>query len=721
MRMPAPVADPALSAVPPQVSRKCAACEEEEKLQKEAGPHAATDEAPAGVHEVLCSPGQPLDKATLDYFEPRFGHDFSHVRVHTGAAAEQSARAVNANAYTVGHDIAFAAGLFTPGTTEGRRLLAHELAHVVQRAGESGTTIQRAPLNPTPQVDPRATPGHRDPLIRNPASGEPLIEVTSEGTRSVSWSWEVERPGTPASGGYPIREQAYWANFEVDAQGVMRVSARMVSSSGQFRAPEWTLRSKFKEALDLFDRRGVKVTAFEAEWGYMGPGEMSANLQSFFATIKRQKGVRPMDAARATPSGKVALESGFTEVSTPSIGMEHNKALEGPSRTVTPTVRVRFSRPASATAGGTLAPVTPRAQGAHGEVVPGAPGGRTVSGGGGGTLAPASPPAGQTHGEIDAGTNKPTVIEGRGPSVSEIVAAPHAQSTNDTRGAMEGAWSLILAGQLSYVRGAELKKAFDALAALEPAIEQQRRKGIDVTVTVIAEIPDRPDVAALVTGVGDPSQVVRFRDMFISHLSLPPFAAASTVSTMYDAGGHSRDYVGLGDMTLDQQIRSQFGDKYPVPGTEPHTGFHFAEGKQVLPGYAQPKAAEPAKGLTGTWTPEFRQVFDGNIYQVMQVTPLAARALKVDVDASGAATPRMTLGSRAYAFENGGPNTARWPGHPMVMTGRFKMGEGYPPQAQWYWSSFEYLPKVDALLEWAHGQDMTHDRLWDALFLWRRL
>jgi len=336
-------------------------------------------------------------------------------------------------------------------------------------------------------------------------------------------------------------------------------------------------------------------------------------------------------------------------------------------------------------------------------------------------LAPASPPAGQTHGEIDAGTNKPTVIEGRGPSVSEIVAAPHAQSTNDTRGAMEGAWSLILAGQLSYVRGAELKKAFDALAALEPAIEQQRRKGIDVTVTVIAEIPDRPDVAALVTGVGDPSQVVRFRDMFISHLSLPPFAAASTVSTMYDAGGHSRDYVGLGDMTLDQQIRSQFGDKYPVPGTEPHTGFHFAEGKQVLPGYAQPKAAEPAKGLTGTWTPEFRQVFDGNIYQVMQVTPLAARALKVDVDASGAATPRMTLGSRAYAFENGGPNTARWPGHPMVMTGRFKMGEGYPPQAQWYWSSFEYLPKVDALLEWAHGQDMTHDRLWDALFLWRRL
>jgi hypothetical protein len=269
------------------------------------------------------------------------------------------------------------------------------------------------------------------------------------------------------------------------------------------------------------------------------------------------------------------------------------------------------------------------------------------------------------------------------------------------------------------VRGAELKKAIDALAALEPTIEQHRQKGIDVTVTVTAEIPDRPDVAALETGVGDPSQVVRFRDMFISHLSLPPSAATSTVSTMYDAGGHSRDYVGLGDMTLDQQIRSQFGDKYPVPGTGPHTGFHFAEGKQVLPGYAQPKAAEPAspmatrtKGLTGTWTPEFRKVFVGDISQVM---PLVARALKVDVDASGAATPRMTLGSRAYAFENGGPNAT------MVMTGRFKMGEGYPPQAQWYWSSFEYHPEEGLILEWAHGQDMTHDKLWGALFRWRRL
>ncbi|MCE8425223.1 MAG: DUF4157 domain-containing protein [Candidatus Methanoperedens sp.] len=76
--------------------------------------------------------GQPLSESTCAFFEPRFGHDFSQVRVHSGGAAEQSARDVNANAYTVGHNIVFGAGQFAPGTHGGRRLIAHELMHVVQ-------------------------------------------------------------------------------------------------------------------------------------------------------------------------------------------------------------------------------------------------------------------------------------------------------------------------------------------------------------------------------------------------------------------------------------------------------------------------------------------------------------------------------------------------------------------------------------------------------------
>ena len=149
MRMPAP--EVSVVAAPAQVSRKCAECEEEEKLQrKSAGPQAASSEAPASVHEVLRSPGQPLDAATRGFFEPRFEQDFSAVRVHTGTSAERSARDVNANAYTVGHNMVFGAGRFAPGMHEGRRLLAHELAHVVQQSLPKGQTndasVQRACL-----------------------------------------------------------------------------------------------------------------------------------------------------------------------------------------------------------------------------------------------------------------------------------------------------------------------------------------------------------------------------------------------------------------------------------------------------------------------------------------------------------------------------------------------------------------------------------------------
>ncbi len=88
---------------------------------------------PPIVHEVLRSPGEPLDPATRAFFEPIFGHDFSKVRVHTDVKATESARAVNAKAYTVGRDVVFGARRYVPGTTGGKKLIAHELAHVVHQ------------------------------------------------------------------------------------------------------------------------------------------------------------------------------------------------------------------------------------------------------------------------------------------------------------------------------------------------------------------------------------------------------------------------------------------------------------------------------------------------------------------------------------------------------------------------------------------------------------
>ena len=118
-------------------------------LQPAAGGPAQTGDAlPPIVRSVLKSGrGQPLDPATRAFMESRFGYDFGHVRVHTGPQAAESARAVGAMAYTVGHHLVFAPGQHAPGILQGRLLLAHELAHVIQQSRGG----------PTPALDPTAS------------------------------------------------------------------------------------------------------------------------------------------------------------------------------------------------------------------------------------------------------------------------------------------------------------------------------------------------------------------------------------------------------------------------------------------------------------------------------------------------------------------------------------------------------------------------------------
>jgi hypothetical protein len=124
---------------------ECAACKARRLQRQAAGGGPAV--APPVVHEVLGSPGRPLEPGVRGEMEARFGHDFSRVRVHTDGRAAASARAVEAAAYTVGRDVVFGADRFRPGTAEGRSLLAHELAHVAQQAG-SGPPSRDLPVQP---------------------------------------------------------------------------------------------------------------------------------------------------------------------------------------------------------------------------------------------------------------------------------------------------------------------------------------------------------------------------------------------------------------------------------------------------------------------------------------------------------------------------------------------------------------------------------------------
>ena len=106
-------------------------------LQKTAGnatvSAALEEQEPSPVKDVVGSGGTPLDKDTRGFMESRLGADFSNVRVHTDATASESARAVQAHAYTVGSDVVFQSGKYQPESDSGKRMLAHELTHVVQQ------------------------------------------------------------------------------------------------------------------------------------------------------------------------------------------------------------------------------------------------------------------------------------------------------------------------------------------------------------------------------------------------------------------------------------------------------------------------------------------------------------------------------------------------------------------------------------------------------------
>jgi len=166
MRMPEPTLQRACSC-----GGSCPSCRSapDESLQRSPAPAAepAAAGVPPSVHDVLSSPGQPLDSSTRAFMEPRFGYDFSRVRVHTGGLAERSAHELNAHAYTVGRDIVFGAGRLSPGTDDGRRLLAHELTHVVQQ-GEASSVVQRQPADSDPE---------REAAV---AEAEAILSVTTE-------------------------------------------------------------------------------------------------------------------------------------------------------------------------------------------------------------------------------------------------------------------------------------------------------------------------------------------------------------------------------------------------------------------------------------------------------------------------------------------------------------------------------------------------------------
>lgn len=186
------------------LQRKCNACEQEEKekppklARAESHDASAFDgaKAPPIVQEVLRSPGRALESSTRAFFEPRFGHDFSAVRVHADARAASSALQIQARAYTVGSQIAFGPGQYSANREDGRLLIAHELAHVVQQGAASGpASAGQLPLRPNgaaysvqrAEADPSGSPGAETPVRQtaSPPASAQSAKPQSGGSNAV--------------------------------------------------------------------------------------------------------------------------------------------------------------------------------------------------------------------------------------------------------------------------------------------------------------------------------------------------------------------------------------------------------------------------------------------------------------------------------------------------------------------------------------------------------
>ncbi|MGB9176376.1 MAG: DUF4157 domain-containing protein, partial [Methanoregula sp.] len=153
--------------------RTCSCCRRKHRFLQRVAVRSAPETAPPIVHEVLRSPGAPLDQRTREFMEMRFGQDFSQVRVHTDAKAGEAARVLDARAFTAGTDLFFATGQYAPDITVGRRLLAHELAHVVQQQQK---IAGRRELIPYP-----VSGGNTDLLRTDPGSATTGLEVSRPG------------------------------------------------------------------------------------------------------------------------------------------------------------------------------------------------------------------------------------------------------------------------------------------------------------------------------------------------------------------------------------------------------------------------------------------------------------------------------------------------------------------------------------------------------------
>lgn len=263
----APAAGVSATNAIPQISRKAAAAQQSKNLDGLTG-------GGAGVHEVLRSPGAPLEGATRILMEQRFGRDFSGVRLHTSSTAEESASDLHANAYTVGSNVVFGAGQFAPGTPQGQRLLAHELAHVAQQTGQGGAghelLVQRSPKTGAGPA------GHG--VVKEPAN-KPAAQMVNGVTYIPVWDaqnkvWDfVNYAGHSLNGSHQYSCQPDTSDARLFWQAVSAVGVRAQAQELAKEAVDRMMKEKGEKLKEL--QQGIDAYRY----GFQGKPEWDDHLK----------------------------------------------------------------------------------------------------------------------------------------------------------------------------------------------------------------------------------------------------------------------------------------------------------------------------------------------------------------------------------------------------------------------------------------------------------
>jgi hypothetical protein len=516
-----------------QIQRVCNECEEDLHRDAESSSSAPSlDAATESAIGSLSSRGSPLPDSTRSFMESRFQTNFEAVRVHTDSHAHDLARSVSAKAFTVGREVVFGAGHYAPETEDGKRLLAHELTHVLQQSRQSASAaLMREPDS--------GAGGAKPPM---PKPGQTPFNFISESPALENWKVSVK--------GMLEREfDTHFDSFE-DANGYFKLYLEDLPTTAARESFADRMRDRARKAFFRQEARNPSYKYDNEALSRMRNGaaptaEMQLEHMEEVKTKTRAGQVIQGHPERALDPANIYVTEGGAGGTAP-LGSKHaekQRTIDAAKRS-SQEIRERNIRVASE----------------EGKAAASSPGGEPVA-----KAAPAVEPT--TKAEVGA------------PIEPVVEATPGFKA--EAASGIGGAIQLIQAMQFHSLQRAEVEKFAKRYEELQPKIAAFLANGYSVELILIVEKPDRPDIFCATGAFCDSGQFIYFHDLFINYVDTPrPILNVkpreSTQSTMGPAGGGGGFIPSIhqgGSFTEENKIRF-------IPAR--HAEHHCEYAKQTL-------------------------------------------------------------------------------------------------------------------------------------------